>query len=178
MSTGAKPHGFAVRYPERYWQRLVSRFWAKVDTSPGQGPRGDCWEWQGWRNTSPGSEYGRMSDKRRSTGNNGAHRISYEIHLGPVPNGLQVLHRCDNPPCVNPRHLTVGTQKDNVQQMLARSRHVALLGERNGRAKLTAEQVLEIRQHKGGLKHFRTRFGVSESIVTQIRSGKVWRHLP
>ena len=80
-----------------------SRFWSKVDKSPGQGPKGDCWEWQGAK-TDRG--YGRIKDGKRMTL---AHRLSFVMAYGALPHvpghhGACVLHRCDNPACVRPEH--------------------------------------------------------------------------
>lgn len=96
----------------------IQRFWTKVDTS------GDCWVWKGGR--SP-SGYGMFTVKRRNTR---AHRVSYMIAHGPIPDGMCVLHRCDNPPCINPKHLFLGTDLDNVRDRDAKGRTAT--GERNG----------------------------------------------
>lgn len=89
------------------------RFWAKVR----RGEQNDCWEW------SAGVDnfgYGRLNTRGVV---DLAHRLSWELAHGPIPDGMCVLHRCDNPPCVNPRHLFLGTRDDNVQDMIAKGRH-------------------------------------------------------
>lgn len=138
-------------------ESLVRRFWKKVSKTKG------CWLWTG--HTIRGG-YGVMrytSSNRATT----AHRISYEIHVGPIPDGMFVLHRCDVPACVNPAHLFLGTQFDNMRDMVAKGRHYSRThpetmarGRRNGRytkpestlrgdqhpaAKLTSALVLEAR---------------------------------
>ena len=93
-----------------------TRFWNKVDRSPGQGPHGDCWEWRGCRHDD---NYGWM---RRNGGVATTHRIAYELTTGAIPPGLLIRHTCDNPPCCNPNHLIVGTTKQNAQDAQERKR--------------------------------------------------------
>ena len=102
------------------------RFWRQV----ARGEPGDCWRWLG--GTRKG--YGRFKLKGRMVT---AHRHAYELEVGPIPDGLFVLHECDNPSCVNPRHLFLGTQLDNIRDRDKKGRHVACHGERHGEAKLT-----------------------------------------
>jgi len=91
---------------------LEDRFWARVDRDPD-----GCWEWTGARWVEG---YGRLS-LGPGVGPKKAHRLSWELHYGAIPDGLDVLHRCDNPPCVRPDHLFVGTQADNMRD--ARAKH-------------------------------------------------------
>jgi hypothetical protein len=92
---------------------LLERFWSKV----GKGSAASCWEWTGARIPQG---YGSLGTRERSQ--IGAHRISWSIHNGPIPPGMFVLHRCDNPPCVNPAHLFLGTQLDNMRDKLQKGR--------------------------------------------------------
>jgi hypothetical protein len=100
----------------REWKSLAERFAEKVDISPGQGPNGDCHEWQGHR-----IKWGYGSFKV-GTSVKKAHRVAYEIANGPVPDGMMVKHSCDNPPCCNPVHLSIGTHIGNMAEMIERGR--------------------------------------------------------
>lgn len=90
---------------------LADRFWAKVDIS------GDCWLWSGAIYAESG--YGRLSFQRKALG---AHRVAWQLVNGPIPDGMLVCHRCDNPPCVRADHLFLGTQSDNIADMWAKGR--------------------------------------------------------
>ncbi len=109
-----------------------------------------------------------------------AHRIAYELASGPIPEGLILRHSCDNSLCCNPRHLTPGTFADNSRDCVERGRIAH--GEKHGRAKINTEQALYIRRNPDKLKgvELASRFGISESTVSYIRSGspKTWKYLP
>lgn len=107
-----------------------------------------------------------------------AHRLSYERSVGPIPEGLCVLHRCDNPPCINPDHLFLGTRYDNTQDMINKGRMRKASGENSGRSKFTAEQILKIRDDKRSGKIIADEYGVAKSSITRIRSRINWKHLP
>lgn len=134
-----------------------------------------CWNWNG-ANESKRGGYGlfwMLDDHRRAS------RVAYEIYVGPIPAGLHVLHKCDNPPCVNPDHLFVGTPLDNARDCSAkgRRRNVPSVGEKNGLARLTNEQARQIKTAltsgaKGRL--LAKMFSVSESIISDIKRGKTW----
>jgi|SRR5690625_633771 len=144
----------------------AQRFWAKVRKSPG------CWEWQagGWKG------YGQFvkADGSRV----GAHRYALESHLGyPPPEGMEVCHRCDNPPCVNPAHLYYGTRQDNVNDAHARGQ--ALTGERSPSARLKETDVVELRtRYAAGAaaSALAAEYGVAESTVRGIVLGLKWKH--
>lgn len=149
---------------------LADRFWAKVDQ---RGPD-ECWPWTGFVNNDG---YGtcRPGGGREARG---AHRISWEIHNGPQPPGYCVCHHCDNPPCVNPAHLFLGTIGDNNADRAAKGRTVAPRGERHWGAKVTPPIVLEIRAAVGRHTDIAARYGLSAVTVGQIRARETWRHIP
>lgn len=102
-----------------------------------------------------------------------AHRVALAAVLGQIDPSLMVCHRCDNPPCVNVEHLFTGTCKDNLQDAARKGRMAA--GERNGRAKLSAEKVAEIRASDEPSPRIAARLGVSKTTILRIRSGECWR---
>lgn len=109
-----------------------------------------------------------------------AHRFSWELHNGPIPDGLKVLHKCDVRHCVNPDHLFLGTIKDNVDDMIQKGRKVILKGQDNPRAKLTNNQVLQIKEElKTEKRHadIAKEYGVSKSLVGMIHQNLIWRHV-
>lgn len=154
-------------------------------------PTTGCWLW--FRHADR-KWYGRIFDATHG-GNRYAHRVSYEIHRDPIPEGMCVCHKCDTPACVNPGHLFVGTKKDNTQDMVRKgrtnSRQMAEImrrriangwrGEGVPTSKLTDAQVLEIRERVARdepRREVAATFGVTLSLVSQIVNGKVWTHLP
>lgn len=133
-----------------------------------------CQEWVGGKfNDGYGSFYMNKKNYR-------AHRASWEITNGAIPREMQVLHRCDNPGCVNPKHLFLGTQDDNIKDMVIkkRGRSHTLKGEACTTAKLTQRQVNEIRlQYKNGgitCKQLGNKYGVSEGNIGLIINNKTW----
>lgn len=134
-----------------------------------------CWTWTGSR-TSGG--YGRM---RFPSGDVYAHRLSWEIaNDREVPAGLVVRHRCDNPPCVRPDHLLIGTHADNMRDAADRGRARGARGEDHCRHKLTAEQVAAIRSEpdvSGLALELAKRYGVGVRQIWQVRSGRAWKHV-
>ena len=143
-------------------------------------PDNGCWEWTGPYDKDGYGAIKRLGKTYR------AHRISYEIHKGKIPVGLMVLHSCDNPMCVNPAHLSIGTAKDNSDDMISKGRKAvirgadALRGHRNAQAKLTALEVLRIRRGASegrAQSHLAREFGVSEATIHSIITRKSWRHI-
>jgi hypothetical protein len=149
-------------------ESILNRFFEKVRG----GEPHECWEWQ----SAIGSRgYGMFwvgGTKRTKF----AHRVAWELHNGSeIPESMYVMHSCDNPRCVNPYHLSIGTAKDNKQDSVAKLRHA--YGERNrGGGKLTTEQAAAIKQRADGLSITKTaaKYGVSSNTVKRIRSGRLW----
>jgi HNH endonuclease len=149
-------------------QTVSEGFWRHVDAAAPD----ECWIWKGYRRFG----YGMFTASGRS--HLMSHRISWELHRGPIPPGMGVLHRCDNPACVNPAHLFLGTQKDNMRDCKKKGRTAH--GERQGRAKLTASNVAQIRrmrQSGEACAEIGKRFNVHPDHVTRIANGRQWRHL-
>ncbi len=134
-----------------------------------------CWVWQASRNLY---NYGQM---RVDIGVRNAHRISYVLHHGPIPANTEVLHKCDNPPCVNPAHLFLGTHVDNIRDMDQKGRRRPVKGESHYHAKLSERQVLEMRERyaKGGITKtaLGREYGVNDRSACMIINRKTWRHV-
>lgn len=152
---------------------LADRFWARAVTGE------PCWGWTGRVNEGG---YGLIDSGRHGVKRDRpllAHVVSWEIHYGPVPAGRFVLHHCDNPPCSRPDHLWLGTNDDNVADMVAKGRQSR--GERRHLAKLTDADVIAIRRRwaAGGVmqKTLAAEYGVSRSVVCEVISQKMWKHL-
>ncbi len=159
-------------------------FWARVEKSDG------CWLWRGKVN---GDGYGMVSLRSKLLG---AHRAVWMLEVGPIPDGLCVLHRCDVRNCVRPDHLFLGTKLDNHRDMVAkgRARYVrsgvaevaatvpgAFRGSKNARSKLTEETVKVVRRlWEDGLSHddLAYLFGVSDTAIRLAITRKTWSHVP
>ena len=145
---------------------VKERFFAHVS----RGARDECWSWTASSNSTGYGQIAVAGTKFR------AHRLAYELHRGPIRAGLLVLHRCDNPLCVNPAHLFLGTNADNMRDMVTKGRGRKERLER----KLTAEQVREIRaRFKNGesTNSLAAEFGVSGSNITHITQRRSWKWL-
>lgn len=146
---------------------LEERFFAKVLPEPMSG----CWLWTGTTTVfGHGQIWGGPERKRRIL----THRLSWELHRGPIPKGGLVLHSCDVPACVNPDHLSIGDYSKNTKDAYERGRAVPTGGERNGMAVLTKEQALAIKLDTSHVDEIAAKFGVSRWTVYSIRSGKRW----
>lgn len=108
-----------------------------------------------------------------------AHRVSYEVNHGPIPAGMLVMHSCDNPSCVNPGHLSVGTQLDNMQDCSRKGRvsNGGTSGESNGRSKLNNETALAAYIDPRDSKEIAKDYGVTDTAIRLLKGGKTWRHV-
>lgn len=152
-------------------QRYIDSFHQKYRVSPH-----GCWEWvQGRFNGG----YGKFNKRAVKYGlSQYAHRTSWIIHFGPIPEDLQVCHRCDNPGCVNPQHLFLGTSQDNMQDASKKGRMNTwerLHGAQHGRAKLTLDQVRNIQGDDRPRKEIAQEYGVSLSRISKIKQGSTWK---
>ena len=144
------------------------RFNQYCEFNPGNG----CIEWNG--NTRQG--YGRfyLNGKWLT-----AHRVAWVMHNGPIPEGMLVLHKCDNSTCVNPEHLFIGTQRDNVLDMIKKKRHKVLKGSSNPNSKLNEFKVVQIRDlyKEGGTSYAKLarEFCVSPKLIELVVKRIVWR---
>lgn len=163
----------------------LRRFWSAVDIdgpiqshTPELGP---CWQWL-YKPTIYG--YGQLNVGGRKGRPFAAHRISWVIHHGSIQDDKFVCHKCDNRLCVNPDHLFIGDALSNTQDMDVKGRRVSSTGHNkgviNGQAKLTEDQVLEIRQLVDGGTGYSiiaTRYGICMSSITAIKQRKTWAHI-
>jgi len=164
------PSGFNETFPKRFWRNVDKK------------SEDECWEWKGaylgfYGRTYPGATGHTMR----------AHRASFVLHTkSEIPDGLCVLHNCDNPKCVNPIHLRLGTMADNCDDRDSRGRHFMqtkpeshVNGERTGTAKLYPDDVVFIRKNKD-LKNTELSawFGVGATQISRIKRGERWAHLP
>jgi len=155
---------------------LPERYWSKVKKTDG------CWEWQGARHQHG---YG-LYFMNRERGQQRAHRVSYEDALGPIPKGAYVCHRCDNPACVRPEHLWLGSQAENLADMRAKGRHFSpfkgqlQVGSLNRYAKLTEDDVRAIRlmAPQYTRKDIAAKYGLTVSNVQYVLTRKTWKHVP
>lgn len=155
----------------------IERFWSKVNKNgPVHPTLGQCWDWTAGKNRRG---YGAFS--YGFSRNRAAHRYSWEIRFGSIPDGLFVCHHCDRPCCVNPSHLFLGTYQDNIDDCISKGRQNK--GEKVHNAKLTSEQVIAIRKRYqrrspvNGCTAIAKELGVTIQAVHLAIKGKNWKHV-
>ena len=146
----------------------MKRFWDKVDVS------GSCWEWQGCKVRGG---YGAFKVNGKGIR---AHRFSYKLAFGPIPDGIYVCHHCDNAKCVKPSHLFLGTQTDNMQDCISKGRFGEQGGEANGNSKICEDDVREIRRlYSLGITQvwLSKMWGIGRSQTNRIVNREQWKHI-
>jgi predicted DNA-binding protein (UPF0251 family) len=152
--------------------KIIQSFWRKVAQTPNLG---ECWIWNAHKNRQG---YGYAWNGKKVIY---AHRMSWTIAKGEIPNGLWVLHKCDNPQCVNPNHLFLGDGKDNAADCVSKGRKRVSIGEEHWKAKLSKGDVFKIQSlyktTDKTMEQIAKRFKVSLQCVQRIIHGRAWRHL-
>ena len=134
----------------------------------------NCWIWTGGKGKN---QYGLIQEAGKASKKLLAHRVSYEIHNGKIPDGLVVMHSCDNPSCVNPEHLSLGTHKENTADMIAKGRKVntPVHGEKNGKSRLNLTQVEYIKGCDKTNAALARELNVSPNCIRGVRTGRTWK---
>ena len=151
---------------------LEQRFWRKV----AKGQPNECWEWLGGKRPNG---YGHIQEGGRNSSDISTHRVSYRLRYGQIPKGLVVMHKCDNPSCVNPEHLMLGTYQANTADMIKKGRKVTVapLGTENGKAILDEAKVRFIRNSTDSHAAVARQLGVSSGAIRGVRIGRTWGHV-
>jgi hypothetical protein len=160
--------GRPIQRPRGLSEREVFK-WFMPDAPPSDG---SCWDWTGSLDRYGYGRFGMKACQWMVA----AHRESYRMFVGPIPDGASILHSCDRPICVQPAHLSLGTHADNTREAMERGR--LLVGTRQKAAKLTEDDVLWIRSSGLSLRAMSEILGVSISNVSRIRSRQAWKHVP
>lgn len=157
----------------RLYIPIENKLWDKIKI----GKDNECWECT----ANPDRHgYGRIADKGKKIF---AHRIAYKLYYGILPDDKDVLHKCDNPPCCNPKHLFLGTHKDNMRECAerGRSKNPVFHYEDHPLAKLDWEKVKDIRSNYRGLsgeqKYYSNKYGVTTAAIRNVLTEKTWKQI-
>lgn len=148
-------------------EKQITNFWNKINIQSKE----ECWNWGGCK-IKTGYGCVMLNGKIEK-----AHRVSYYLKHGDIPEDMYVCHTCDNPSCVNPDHLFVGTQKDNMQDMISKGRACDRKGTANPKNKFTEEQVIAIRNDDRPYSQIAKDYNTNKSRISEIKLYKTWRHL-
>lgn len=152
-------------------KEVCQRFFSKVKICGD----GECWEWLGCKELKGHGRF-RINNSKTEM----AHRFSFELKNGPIPDGLCVCHTCDNPGCVNPRHLWIGTKGQNNKDRSNKGRNADTVGDKNPASKLSDLNVREIKKllaEKVPQKYLAKKFNVSIAQICNINRGHSWNHI-
>lgn len=163
---------------KRFMQNIMDFFWSRVEIDEETG----CWNWIG---AFSNCGYGKFSIgglQNRPMTTQGAHRVSYELFVGPIGEGMVVKHRCDNKRCVNPEHLEMGTHQENTQEAYDRNLTNVRKGDVHPFAKITSKDVTDIRKAVangpyGIQRQIAKQYGISQSTVSMIVNHINWKHV-
>lgn len=167
-----KQRGEELRPLQKQFHGLseYDRFMARIQKREESG----CWEWQGSRLPTGYGRWRNAADKIEL-----ASRAAWRLFKGPIPDGMFILHHCDNPACANPAHLFMGNQRDNMLDMWgkARARPGTSRGEKHGMSKITKEIVLAIRASDEQGTVLAARYGLAPATIGDIRKRRTWKHI-
>jgi hypothetical protein len=161
-----------IHMPTKYIKKLRKSIQERFEEKFSVSPDSDCWIWNASKNSKG---YGTFSFEKRGT--EGAHRASWLIYRGEIPKSMYVLHHCDHAYCVNPDHLFLGTNSDNMQDCAQKNRIYRPKGIIHPRHKLTEQQIMEIRNDKRLHKIVAIDYRVTEATISSIVTRRTWGHL-
>lgn len=158
------------RYTDAPTGTVLERFESQFIRIPESG----CWVWTGSNKNKFGHGAFKLGNRKSKVLY--AHRMAWELYVGPIPLGLMVLHRCDCPCCVNPHHLFLGTHSDNMNDMVSKGRNIK--GSSSPQAKINESIALKIKSMRGTpTKEIAFIFGISRQSVADIIYGRTWKHV-